>query len=121
MEPSGRPAPAPTPSPAIRASDQDRDAIAQRLQEAFAERRLDDEEFDQRMRAALTARTNQDLDRLVADLPAASVAGPVSRPWGSGGPAGPVRDRPEELDQARGPLAGTRAPHVGGLQGRWLA
>lgn len=70
MEPSGQPAlaPAPTPSPAIRSSDQDRDAIAQRLQEAFAERRLDDEEFDQRMRAALTARTNQDLERLVADL-----------------------------------------------------
>ena len=80
MEPSGQPAPAPSPAPAIRASDQDRDAIAQRLQEAFAERRLDDEEFDQRMRAALTARTHQDLDRLVADLPAAAAAGPATRP-----------------------------------------
>ena len=37
------------------------------------------------MRAALTARTNQDLERLVADLPAASAAGPVS------GPGGPAR------------------------------
>jgi len=36
----------PRPSPAIRASDQDRDAVAQRLQQAFAERRLDDDEFD---------------------------------------------------------------------------
>ena len=62
--------------------NQDRDAIAQRLQEAFAERRLDHEEFGQRMRAALTARTNQDLERLVADLPAAPVAGPVSGPGG---------------------------------------
>jgi hypothetical protein len=78
MEPSGQPAPAPSPSPAIRASDQDRDAIAQRLQEAFAERRLDDEEFDQRMRSALTARTNADLDRLVEDLPAAAAARPVT-------------------------------------------
>ncbi len=82
MEPSGQPAPAPNPSPAIRASDQDRDATAQRLQEAFAERRLDDEEFDQRMRAALTSRTNQDLELLVADLPAAAAAGPPA-----GGPA----------------------------------
>ena len=82
MEPSGHPVPAPTPAPAIRASDRDRDATAQRLQEAFAERRLDDEEFDQRMRAALTARTDQDLDRLVADLPAAAAAGPLSGPAG---------------------------------------
>jgi hypothetical protein len=83
MEPSGQPAPAPAPAPVIRASDQDRDAIATRLQEAFAERRLDDEEFDQRMRAALTARTHADLDRLVEDLPAASAAAPVSRPGGA--------------------------------------
>ena len=58
-------------APAIRASDQDRDAVAQRLQQAFAERRLDDDEFDERMRAALTAKTSADLDRLTSDLPAA--------------------------------------------------
>jgi len=57
-------------SPAIRASDRDRDAVLQRVQEAFAEGRLDDTEFDLRMRAALTARTHADLDRLQADLPA---------------------------------------------------
>ena len=43
----------------------------QRLQQAFAERRLDDDEFDERMRAALTARTSADLERLTGDLPAA--------------------------------------------------
>jgi Domain of unknown function (DUF1707) len=63
--------PGTTPPPAVRVSDQERDAVAQRLQQAFAERRLDDDEFDERMRAALTARTSQDLDRLTADLPAA--------------------------------------------------
>ena len=57
--------------PAVRVSDQERDAVAQRLQQAFAERRLDDDEFDERMRAALTARTSADLDLLTADLPAA--------------------------------------------------
>jgi hypothetical protein len=33
--------------------------VVQRIQQAFAEGRLDDAEFDERMRAALTARTNQ--------------------------------------------------------------
>jgi hypothetical protein len=56
----------------MRVSDRDRDAVAQRLQQAFAERRLDDDEFDERMRAALTARTSGDLDMLTADLPAAA-------------------------------------------------
>ena len=46
--------------------------MLQRVQEAFAEGRLDDTEFDQRMRAALTARTHADLDQLLADLPAAA-------------------------------------------------
>jgi DUF1707 SHOCT-like domain len=57
------------PAPAIRASDRERDAATQRLQEAFAEGRLDDSEFDQRMRTALLARTRPELDRLLADLP----------------------------------------------------
>jgi len=57
-------------SPAVRASDRERDAVVQRVQQAFAEGRLDDGEFDERMRAALTARTHADLDVLLADLPA---------------------------------------------------
>jgi hypothetical protein len=72
--------------PAIRASDRDRDAVLQRVQEAFAEGRLDDTEFDERMRAALAARTQGELDVLLADLPAAVTTGqthavtPVSGP-----------------------------------------
>jgi hypothetical protein len=57
-------------SPAVRASDRERDVVVQRVQQAFAEGRLDDGEFDERMRAALTARTHADLDLLLADLPA---------------------------------------------------
>ena len=57
-----------------RASDRERDAVVQRVQDAFAEGRLDDAEFDERSRAALTARTHSDLDALLADLPAASSA-----------------------------------------------
>lgn len=59
-------------APAIRASDRERDAATHRLQEAFAEGRLDDAEFDTRMRSALSARTRADLDGLLADLPADS-------------------------------------------------
>jgi len=59
-------------SPALRASDRERDAVVQRVQQAFAEGRLDDTEFDERMRAALTARTRGDLDALLTDLPAAA-------------------------------------------------
>jgi hypothetical protein len=66
-------APADVPAP-IRASDRERDSIVQRLQGAFVEGRIDDAEFDERMRAALTARTRADLDRIVADLPPASAA-----------------------------------------------
>ncbi len=57
-----------------RASDRERDAVVQRVQDAFAEGRIDDAEFDERTRAALTARTHADLDVLLADLPAETAA-----------------------------------------------
>ena len=60
-------------APSMRASDQERDATVQRLQVAFAEGRLADGEFDERMRAALSARTHGDLDVLLTDLPTATV------------------------------------------------
>ncbi len=72
-------------SPATRASDRERDAVVQRVQEAFAEGRLDDTEFDERMRAALVARTHADLEDLLADLPAATAApGPAPVAGGRG-------------------------------------
>jgi hypothetical protein len=84
MEQPAEPAPPPTLAPAIRASDQDRDAVVQRLQAAFAEGRLDDEEFDERMRVALTARTSANLAQLLDDLPAAdrpaAALAPAPRP-----------------------------------------
>ena len=64
---------------AVRASNTERDAVAGKLQDAFAEGRLDDDEFDQRMRAALTARTHAELDVLLTDLPAPAGAG-AARP-----------------------------------------
>jgi Domain of unknown function (DUF1707) len=70
MEPPSQPEPG--QPPAIRVGDRDRDAAAHRLQDAFAEGRLDDDEFDQRMRAALIAKVSTELDVITADLPAAA-------------------------------------------------
>lgn len=86
MEPAGQPEhvsaevttgqqPPSSASVAMRAGDRDRDAVVQRLQDAFADGRLDDHEFDQRTRAALTARFDSELEVLTQDLPA-SDAGP---------------------------------------------
>ena len=71
--------------PATRASDRERDVVVQRVQDAFAEGRLDDAEFDERTRAALTARTHAELDALLADLPATpSAPGPAPAVPGPG-------------------------------------
>ncbi len=70
--------------PAIRVGDRDRDAVVQRLQQAFAEGRLDDDEFDQRTRSALTARHSTELAELTRDLPEA--AAPLPSPAASGNP-----------------------------------
>jgi Domain of unknown function (DUF1707) len=70
--------------PATRASDRERDAVLQRVQEAFADGRLDDAEFDQRMRAALTARTHADLEVLLTDLPAETATVPAIAGRGPG-------------------------------------
>ena len=111
-------APEPAPSRAIRASDQDREAVVQRLQDAFAEGRLDDAEFDQRTRAALTAKTSANLAPLLDDLPAAA-----GRP--AAGPApgrGPGRFAVVlKSSMAERALARSGAVHLGRLQGRRLA
>ena len=53
----------------IRASDTDRDRVTARLRDHFAEGRLTPGELDERISAALSARTFGDLRRVVADLP----------------------------------------------------
>ncbi|MEV6422631.1 DUF1707 domain-containing protein [Streptomyces sp. NPDC051662] len=95
---SDRPHPPTNPSPDTRASDAERERVAERLREAMAEGRLDMEEFDERLEAAFTARTHGELAPLVRDLPApgtttdvalaadTSVVGRgVSDPAGTGG------------------------------------
>jgi hypothetical protein len=58
----------PSSSPALRASDADRDRVIGLLRAAVTDGRLDPAEFDERMGAALAARTIDALAPLTADL-----------------------------------------------------
>ena len=76
----------------LRVSDADRQAVADRLGEHFAEGRLDQAEFDERAGRAMSAKTRADLSGLFDDLPDMNI-----RPQ-PGAPAVPV------------PLRGRRHP-----------
>ncbi|MDA2814559.1 DUF1707 domain-containing protein [Nocardiopsis sp. RSe5-2] len=65
-----------------RAADSDRDAVAERLAAALAEGRLKEDEYRERLDAALSAVTLGDLEPLTADLPPAGAPAPAPRPEG---------------------------------------
>ncbi len=54
---------------ALRASDADRDNVAERLRKAAVEGRLDTDELEERLETALSARTYGQLEPLLRDLP----------------------------------------------------
>lgn len=56
-------------SSSLRASDADRDAVAERLRQAAVEGRLEPHELEERLHTALRARTYGELDRVMSDLP----------------------------------------------------
>jgi Domain of unknown function (DUF1707)/2TM domain len=58
------------------AADADRERIAERLRTAAAEGRLTSEELEERLERAFSARTEAELEPLVADLPEAAGATP---------------------------------------------
>jgi uncharacterized membrane protein len=60
----------------IRISDTDRDRAASRLRDHYAEGRLTAEELDERVTAALNARTAGDLRKVMADLPSSGPSQP---------------------------------------------
>jgi hypothetical protein len=72
--------------PELRASHADRDQVVEALRIAAGDGRLTAEELDERLEAALTARTYRELAVLTADLPA-----PGTRP------ADPTAPAPKEL------------------------
>lgn len=64
----------------LRASHVDRDRVVELLRVAAGDGRLTAEEFDERLEAALTARTNSELSALTTDLPAIPPGAPVPEP-----------------------------------------
>jgi len=68
----------------IRISDADRERAVARLREHFAQGRLSSDELDERISAALTAKTVGDLRPVLADLPEPGPVVPQTRqspPW----------------------------------------
>ncbi|MEA2123510.1 MAG: hypothetical protein QOI80_292 [Solirubrobacteraceae bacterium] len=65
----------------VRASDADRDGAANALRIHHAEGRIDDEEFEERLAVALSARTLADLEAVTVDLPGQPARAPA--PQGS--------------------------------------
>ncbi|MFG2805247.1 DUF1707 SHOCT-like domain-containing protein [Streptomyces massasporeus] len=63
--------------PDLRASDADREKVADILRDALAEGRLDMEEFEERLDATYKARTYGELTPITRDLPAAGVTVPA--------------------------------------------
>ena len=93
--------------PDLRASDAERDAVATELGQHFEDGRLNRAEFDERVGAAITAKTHRDLDSLLADLPPAS----------AGRPGGQI----SEPDQGWAPGAGPWHPAEPGVPRGWPA
>ena len=55
--------------PGLRVSDQQREQAAQAIRDHYAAGRLTEDELNERLQAALQARTEPELDALLADLP----------------------------------------------------
>ncbi|MDX6361803.1 MAG: hypothetical protein QOC85_806 [Streptomyces sp.] len=66
------------PSPELRASDADRERVAEQLRDAVAEGRLDMAEFEERLEATYAARTYGELAPITRDLPGSAAVAPVS-------------------------------------------
>ncbi|GAA3069467.1 DUF1707 SHOCT-like domain-containing protein [Streptomyces glomeratus] len=66
-----------SPAQDLRASDADRERVAEVLRDALAEGRLDMGEFEERLEATYQARTYGELAPITRDLPAAGVGAPA--------------------------------------------
>ena len=82
----------------MRASDADRDQATARLREHFAAGRLTQAELDERITAALSAKTLGDLRQVTVDLPE-----PGMTPWAATGPRPQRAGPPFVLARHRGP------------------
>ncbi|MFI6061302.1 DUF1707 domain-containing protein [Streptomyces sp. NPDC051286] len=104
----------------MRASDAERERVAEVLRDAVAEGRLQMQEFEQRLDAAYKARTHGELELLVRDLPA---PGGAVAPVGAGGaPAHTGSAGTDWAERIGGPATSKGAFAVWGgfrRKGRW--
>lgn len=91
------PIPRPGQVPQIRLTHADRDRAAERLQEAYAEGRLDESELDERLSVAMAAKFPAELEPLFSDL-AVPGGGPAAAPHAPQPPAAP-EGRPSGEDK----------------------
>jgi len=69
----------------LRVSDADRQGVADQLSKHFADGRLDQAEFDERLGQAMNAKTYRDLDGLLTDLPPTETGSGAGLPPAGGG------------------------------------
>ncbi|MFJ3302641.1 DUF1707 domain-containing protein [Streptomyces sp. NPDC086549] len=102
----------------LRASDADRERVAEVLRDALAEGRLDMEEFEERLEATYKARTYGELTPVTRDLPGPAAAAP---------PAVSLRKEPVESGSWAGRIVGGEGSSTGAVavmsgfqrKGRW--
>ena len=70
------------PAPSLRVSHAEREPVVERLQQAYAEGRLDKSELDLRLHSAMTAVTRADLDAVLYDLNPNAGTTPKQLPMG---------------------------------------
>jgi hypothetical protein len=107
------PTPGAEPAPGgagLRASHDDRDRAVEVLRVAAGDGRITAEELDERVGAALTARTYGELAALISDLPAT----PGSLPLTPGSPAGATGAAPKDLVRIKCDISSARR------DGPWL-
>ncbi|MEZ3178315.1 DUF1707 domain-containing protein [Streptomyces pimonensis] len=107
--------------PDLRASDADRERVAEILRDALAEGRLDMEEFEERLDATYKARTYGELTPITRDLPDPGTAVPAVSLIKETEPSGGWRDRIVGGDDAG--TSSWAVAVMSGFQrrGRWTA
>lgn len=113
-DPVGHNEPMPHPRPSERPSFAQRDAYRDVLSDAFAQGRLNDQEFSRRLDRAASATVLGDLEELVADLPRGDLPVPAEQ---IRRPAREHEERTRRTSSARRGLALAAAVLVGGLAG----